>query len=151
MSEAPQVPESKALTLGQQRVAAVLASGEARSVTHAAELAGVDRTTVWRLQRSAAGQREIARREALQAGKAKSLKQLASGKLAERVASDDASDALLLGTYKTANDVLASGVEEDATEGASASDYAAARKKLMQAVRVGMYLQRRLQRSSPPR
>ena len=101
------------LTLTRQRVAEVLASGKARTITEAAEIADVARETVHRLSRNATVQREIERLRAKAADKAKDLKAISASKLAVRVASDDASDALLLGTYKTANDVLASGVEED--------------------------------------
>lgn len=138
------------LTIRQDRLVTALLDPRTESIAEAGRKAGyAHRETASAILRSPTVQREIERRKAKAADKAKDLKALSASKLAERVASDDASDALVLGTYKTANDVLASGVEEDATEAASASDYAQAKRKLMQAVRVGRYLERRKMRCSP--
>lgn len=139
---------SEGLTLTRQRIAEVMAEGKAATITEAGQLAGVHRVSVHRALHSASVQREISRLKAELTGKAKDLKALSSSKLARRVASDDASDALLLGTYKTANEVLASGVEDEAVATATDDDHAIARAKLMQAVKVGMYLERRARRAS---
>jgi hypothetical protein len=108
-------PTRTALTHKQLQVAKVLASGKAESITHAAELAKVDRNTVYRVQRSATGQREIERLERRRSDRARRLRDL-SGDVIEQRLANDPSDQLALGAFKVATDAIATGVDEGSTE-----------------------------------
>lgn len=103
------------LTMRQARVAEVLASGRADSITHAAELAKVHRSTVHRLQHSTTALAKIEQLKQARSDKARDLKQLSAAKIRAKL-DNDPSDMLVLGAYKTANDVLASGIEEQQDE-----------------------------------
>lgn len=144
-----EVLPAEGLTRTRQRVAEALADPRPGTIEEVASLARVTRATVYRAKQSETVQREIQRLRAERAGKAKDLKALSGAKLHARVQGDDASDSLLLGTYKVANDVLAAGVEEDDGESVSEADVIRARRKLLQAVRVGRYLERRDRRLAP--
>jgi hypothetical protein len=103
------------LTLKQERAAQVLASGKADSYGEAAALAKVSRSTVIRLSQSDTGQRAIERLRANQSDKARGIYRKAATALEGQLGphTDPRVNAL---AWKTAADVIATGVEEQQDE-----------------------------------
>ena len=99
------------LTLKQERAAQVLASGKADSYADAAALAKVSRSTVIRLSQSETGQRAIERLRAKQSDSARGIYRKAAAALEGQLGPEQDPRVNAL-AWKTAADVIATGVEE---------------------------------------